>query len=70
MKEKYEARPSFKIFNSMIQTQFQIKIQVLRTNYAKEYFHSILGEYFLENEIIHQSSCIDTQQQNRVLEKK
>ena len=66
MKEKSKAGPIFQNFNSMVQTQ----IQVLRTNNAKEYFHSILKEYLLNNGIVHQSSCVDTSQQNRVAERK
>ena len=56
MKEKSEAGSIFKFFHSMIQTQFQAKIQVFRTDNAREYFNVILGNYLLENGIIHQSS--------------
>ncbi|RVW95281.1 Retrovirus-related Pol polyprotein from transposon RE1 [Vitis vinifera] len=49
----------------MVQTQ-----QVLRTDNAREYYHNILGSYLLENGIVHQSSCIDTPQQNGVAERK
>jgi len=44
----------------MIQTQFHTKIQILRIDNAKEYFSSVLGDYLLQQEIIHQSSCVDT----------
>ena len=54
----------------MIQTQFQTKIQVLRANNAKEYFKSIIGDYLLSQSIVHQSSCVDTPQQNGVVERK
>ncbi|RVX15345.1 Retrovirus-related Pol polyprotein from transposon TNT 1-94 [Vitis vinifera] len=54
----------------MVQTQFQAKIQVLRTDNDREYYHNILGSYLLENGIVHQSSCIDTPQQNGVVERK
>ena len=70
MKEKSEAGSIFKFFHSMIQTQFQAKIQVFRTDNAREYFNVILGNYLLENGIIHQSSCIDTPQQNGIAERK
>ena len=56
--------------NNMVQTQFQAKIQVLRTDNAREYYHNILGSYLLENGIVHQSSCIDTPQKNGVAERK
>ena len=54
----------------MIQTQFQTQIRVLRTDNGKEYFNSILGDYLLENGIQHQSSCVDTPQQNGVSKRK
>ncbi|RVW97656.1 Retrovirus-related Pol polyprotein from transposon TNT 1-94 [Vitis vinifera] len=60
MKKKSEVREIFENFNNMVQTQFQAKIQVLRTDNAREYYHNILGSYLLENGIVHQSSCIDT----------
>ncbi|RVW60619.1 Copia protein [Vitis vinifera] len=40
------------------------------TDNAREYYHNILGSYLLENGIVHQSSCIDTPQQNGVAERK
>jgi len=60
----------FQNFNSMIQTQFQTKIQLLKTDNAKEYFNSVLGTYYLSQDIIHISSCVDTSQQNRVAQRK
>ncbi|RVX10421.1 Retrovirus-related Pol polyprotein from transposon TNT 1-94 [Vitis vinifera] len=70
MKKKSEVREIFENFNNMVQTQFQAKIQVLRTDNAREYYHNILGSYLLENGIVHQSSCIDTLQQNGVAKRK
>lgn len=37
---------------------------------GKEYFDLIQKEFLSENKIIHQSSCVDTPQQNGVLERK
>lgn len=70
MKEKSEADPIFKNFNSMIQTQFQTKIKVFRTNNFRDYFNSILGEYLVSNGIVHQSSCVDTPQPNGAAERR
>ena len=50
------------MFHAMIKTQFQTQIQVLWIDNRKEYFNFILGDYLLENEIIHQFSCFDTPQ--------
>ena len=60
---------SKKKFN-MVQTQFQEKIQVFRSDNWKEYFNKILGKFFKEKGIVHQSSCNDTPQKNGVVERK
>ena len=70
MKEKSEAGIRFKDFHTMIQNQFQTKVKVFRSHNSKDYFNSILGEYFKAHGIIHQSSCIDTPQQNGIAERK
>lgn len=53
----------------MIQNQFHTKIQVLKTDNAKEYFESTLGSYLLSQGIVHLSTCVDTPQQNGVAER-
>jgi hypothetical protein len=68
MKDKFEVGQIFQNFNSMIQTQFHTKIQILKTDDAKEYFNSDLNTYYLSQGIIHISSCVDTAQQNGVAE--
>ena len=69
MKEKFEVS-HFQNFHSMIQTQFQTKIQILKTDNAKEYFNSSLNTFCLNQGIIHISSCVYTPQQNGVAERK
>ena len=54
----------------MVQTQFQAKIKNLETNNGGEYFNSILRDYLLSEGITHQSSCVDSLQQNGVSERK
>ena len=54
----------------MIQTQFHVKIQVLKTHNARYYFNSNLREFLLKKGIVHQSSYINTTQQNGITEKK
>ena len=70
MKEKSEVGQIFQNFNLMIQTQFQTKIQILKSDNAREFFQSILGTYLSCQGIVHLSSCIDTPQQNGVAERK
>ena len=52
----------------MVQTQFQLQIQILRTDNGTEYFNTILGDYLQSHRIIHQRCCVDTPQQNGVAE--
>ena len=54
----------------MIQNQFQTGIQILKTDNGTKYFNSILGPYLKDHGIIHQSSCANTPQQNRIVERK
>ena len=70
MKEKSETGQIFKIFKNMIQTQFQSKIQILKSDNARDYFNSILGEFLAKEGIVHLSSCVDTPQQNGIAERK
>ena len=48
MKEKSEVGIIFQRFNTMIQTQFQTKIQVLKTNNAREYFGVLYGSNIIK----------------------
>jgi len=41
---------------------------VLRTNNGREYYNFALGSYLQKNGIVHQSSCVNTPQQNGVVE--
>lgn len=68
LKEKSEAAEVFRKFYNMVETQFHIKIQILRTDNGKEYFNSILGKFLMDKGIMHQTTCVDTLQQNGVAE--
>ncbi|RVW88523.1 Retrovirus-related Pol polyprotein from transposon TNT 1-94 [Vitis vinifera] len=68
--KKSEVGHIFQTFNRMVQNQFNSKIQVLKSDNAKEYFTSSLSTYLQNHGIIHISSCVDTPQQNGVAERK
>ncbi|RVW34517.1 Copia protein [Vitis vinifera] len=57
-------------YSLRVQNQFNSKIQVLKSDNAKEYFTSSLSTYLQNHGIIHISSCVDTPQQNGVAERK
>lgn len=46
------------------------KIQVLKTDNAKEYFRNSLGAYLMSQGIAHVSSCVDPPRQKGVAERK
>ena len=54
----------------MIRTQFNAKLQVVRLDNGGEYLNQNLGNYFLENGIIYQTSFVGTPQQNELVERK
>ena len=53
MREKYVAETIFKIFYTMVQTQFKKKIiQILRSDNGRENYKNVLGQFFLEKELL------------------
>jgi hypothetical protein len=60
----------FSIFTNMTKNQFGVSIKGIRTDNARDYFNQILSSYFEKKGIIHQSSCVNTPQQNRLAERK
>lgn len=70
MKEKFVTNNIFLQFHAMIQNQFKTNIQILKTNNAIDFLNSNLGSYLKSRSIFQQNSCIDTPQQNGVVERK
>ena len=70
LKEKSEVETVFKSFYNMVETQFNSKIQMIRSSNGHEYFAQVLSKFFEEKGIIHQSSCTDTPPQNGIAERK
>lgn len=70
MKEKYKVESIVKIFLQMVTKQFKKEVQILKRDNGKEYFNKNLKNVLQENDSVHQSSCVNTPQQNGVAEKK
>jgi len=70
LKEKSEVGQIIQNFCKLVQTQFHTQIQVFRTNNGTKFFNKIVGNFFLENGILHQSSCVNSPQQNGIVERK
>jgi len=71
MMSKDEAIIFIKAFVAMIDTQFHSKVQTIRSDNALEFTKSVTAlNFFASNGILHQTSCIQTPQQNGVVERK
>ncbi|KAK2388029.1 putative mitochondrial protein [Trifolium repens] len=67
MKLKSEASTHIKSFHAMVKTQFNTNIKCIRTNNGTEF---LLKDFYNENGILHQCSCVATPQQNGIVERK
>jgi hypothetical protein len=70
LKDKSDVFSVFQMFHKMIQTQFNTSIKIVRSDNGGEYMSGDLRTYFREHGIIHQTTCVDTPQQNGVAERK
>ena len=70
LKDKAAIQTVLPNFCKMITTQFGTPIKKFRTDNARDYFNSYMNHFFLQEGIIHESSCVDTPQQNGVAERK
>ena len=67
MKSKSETRPLLISLFTMIQTQFGSHIKHVSSNNGQEFF---MPDFYATQGIIHQHSCVETPQQNSVVERK
>ena len=67
MKHKSETSCLIQTFYNMIFTQFKVPIKMLRSNNGSEF---VLNSFYASKGIIHQLSCMETPQQNSVVERK
>ena len=60
MKHKSEVPTKFNIFHQYVATQFDKKIQTLRSDNGGEYVNHALHNYLQEHDIVHQTTCAYT----------
>ena len=64
---KSECPSILRIFCSMVETQFDLKVKIIRSDNAAKF---VMKSFYQERGIIHQLSCVQTPQQNSIVERK
>ena len=70
MKAKSEVYQRIKDFCAMVHTQFNIKIQTIRSDNGSEFVSNPMKTFFENHGIMDEPSCIETPQQNGRVERK
>ncbi|KAL2902865.1 Retrovirus-related Pol polyprotein from transposon TNT 1-94 [Bienertia sinuspersici] len=70
MKSKSDAIFLIESFVQYVETQFAVTIKTIRTDNARELCEGRLKSLYLSKGMVHQRSCVDTPQQNGVVERK
>ncbi|WP_416514659.1 integrase catalytic domain-containing protein, partial [Klebsiella pneumoniae] len=70
MKNKTEVLSHFQTFLKMIQNEFNCSIKVIRTDNGTEFKNQNFSQILHENDILHETSCVHTPQQNGVSDRK
>jgi Integrase core domain len=70
LKEKMKFSHVLKIFLNFVENQYSAKIKVFRLDNGTEYVNKIFSELLKSKEILHQTTCINTPEQNGVSERK
>ncbi|XP_035838498.1 uncharacterized protein LOC110908724 isoform X1 [Helianthus annuus] len=70
LKHKSEVFDKFKLFYTMVQTQFKTNIQILRSDNGGEYVNTSMKQFIQEKGMIHQTTCPKHPEQNGVVERK
>ena len=60
MKHKDEVFQCFKVFYALVPSQFDVKIQALRSDNGTGYVNKAIGAFLSDKGILHQTSCLDT----------
>jgi len=67
LKQKSEVVKVLEHFVIFVQTQFETTIKIIRSDNGIEF---VMTNFFVSKVIIHQTSCVNTPQQNSIVERK
>jgi len=68
LKRKDEVFDVFRMFHAMVHNRFSTKLWILRSYNGGEYVNNNFSAFFQRKGILHELSCSQTSQQNRVAE--
>jgi Integrase core domain/GAG-pre-integrase domain len=70
MHSKSEVPDCFQNFHKMVETQFGKRMKILRSDNGTEYTNESMQDFLRSEDIVHQTTCVNTPEQNRVAERK
>jgi len=70
MRNKSEASELVMNFCAMVENQFSKRVKVIRSDNGKEFTSGAMKQFYNEKGIMHETSCVDTPQQNGRVERK
>jgi Reverse transcriptase (RNA-dependent DNA polymerase) len=70
LRTKVEVSQAIKSFFRMVKNQFDKNIKILRSDNGREFVNKAVQEFFCEQGVIHETSCVGTPQQNGIAERK
>ena len=70
MRNKTEASKLLQGFIVMVKSQFNKNVKVVRSDNGSEFTSGPMQEFYFDHEILRESSCVDTHQQNGRVERK
>jgi len=70
LSNKSNAFSMLETFITYVRTQFQKQVQIVRSDNGSEFGDQYAVAFYKRQGIIHQTTCVDTPQQNGVVERK
>ena len=67
MHSKAKTQSHLKNFVANVERQFEIKVKVVKSDNGPEF---IMRQFYDDTRIVHQTTCIETPQQNGIVERK
>ena len=67
MQNKSETRTHLVNFINLVENQFETKVQIIRSDNSNEFK---MNSFFDSKGIIHQTTCVETPEQNGIAERK